>query len=326
MTPPRRGRLVWLLPPLLLVLAAGAGAVLALREYDAPGPLPAPEAVVVPRGDTRGVAEALAQAGVVRSPLALRLAALLTARDGPLRAAELGFPAGASLRQVLAVLRHAPPVEHRLTVPEGLTAHEVTGLLAAADALDGTAPVPPEGAVLPQTYDYERGTTRAALLARMEAAMARALPAAWSGRAPDLPLADPQQAVTLASVVERETALPAERPLVAAVYLNRLRLGMKLQADPTVAYGASGGATLDHILTRADLDADTPYNTYRLPGLPPGPICSPGLASLDAVLHPAPTDALYFVADGTGGHAFARTLEQHQANVVRWRALRAKGK
>ena len=306
----------------LLILAALA-AQQARSRYDAPGPLPQDQDVVVPHGDTRAVAQDLARQGVVRSALELRVAALLTLRAGPLHAAELAFPAHASLRAVLAVLRTSRPVQHRLTIPEGLTAAQIAGLLSAADALSGPVTVPPEGAVLPQTYEYERGTARAALLARAEAAMTRALDTAWSARAPDLPLATPAQAVTLASIVERETALAAERPQVAAVYLNRLRAGMKLQADPTVAYGASGGAgALDRPISRADLAADQPYNTYRLVGLPPGPICSPGLAALDAVLHPAPIDALYFVADGSGGHAFARSLEEHQRNVARWRALR----
>ncbi len=310
---------------LLVLLSLLAGTALwAYRQLDAPGPLPAATDVVVPREDTRSLAQDLARQGVVANALAFRAAVLLTRRDGALHAAELAFPARASLREVLMVLRTGHPVEHRLTIPEGLTAAQIAALLAQADALSGTAAVPPEGSVLPQTYEYERGTARAALLARAEAAMARALDAGWAGRAPDLPLADPAQAVALASIVERETALPAERPLVAAVYLNRLRLGMKLQADPSVAYGASGGATLDRPPTRAELDADGPYNTYRRAGLPAGPICSPGAASLAAVLHPAASDALFFVADGSGGHAFAHTLAEHERNVGRWRALRGK--
>ncbi len=310
----------------LLLLLSGAtaagGAWLALRAYDAPGPLAEPRDIVVPRANTEPLARALAQEGLIDSPLAFRAAALLTQRQGPLHAAELAFPAHASLRDVLAILRTARPVEHRFTIPEGLTAAQIAGLLAADDTLAGPDPIPPEGAALPQTYRFERGATRDAVLARARAAMTRALDDAWSSRIPGLPLADPAQALTLASIVERETARPDERPLVAAVFLNRLRRGMKLQADPTVAYGASGGlGALDHRLSRADLDHDDPYNTYRNAGLPPGPICSPGAASIAAATHPADSDALYFVADGHGGHAFARTLEEHDRNVARWHAL-----
>ena len=288
----------------------------------APGPLPAAADIVVPHGDTEEVANALRRADVIGAPIPFRLAALLTARAGPLHAAELHFPAHASLREVLAVLRIARPVQHELTIPEGLTAAQIAELVAHAPFLVGNTPVPAEGAVLPQTYDYERGETREALLGRAERAMRRALAAAWAGRAPGLPLADPEQLVVLASMVERETAIPAERPLVAAVFVNRLRLGMKLQSDPTVIYGADGGlGPLSRPLSRADLVHDDPYNTYVAPGLPPAPICSPGLAALKAAAHPAVTDDLYFVADGTGGHAFAATLRQHDANVARYRAL-----
>jgi UPF0755 protein len=213
-------------------------------------------------------------------------------------------------------------VQHRLTIPEGLTSAEIAALVAAADALAGDPPVPPEGAILPQTYDYERGTTREVLLARAHAALVRALDRAWSERDPALPFSSPEQALTLASIVEKETAQPEERPRVAAVFLNRLRLGMKLQSDPTVVYGASGGmGALDRKLSRADLERDDTYNTYRNAGLPPGPICNPGIASILAVTRPARTNDLYFVADGSGGHAFAATLPEHLRNVARYRAL-----
>lgn len=305
---------------LIVCLAGGAGWI-GWQEYGAKGPLQESRAVVVPRGGTREVAEALGRSGVIRAPWRFQLAAVLTNGDGPLKAAELELPAGASLRDVLSILRTGKPVQHRLTLAEGLTAMQVDALLDRADALDGSTPVIAEGSLLPETYAYERGMTRASMLARAARAMERTLDAAWNGRAPDLPLASPQAALVLASIVERETARGDERPLVAAVYLNRLRRGMKLQSDPTVVYGASGGSgMLDHGLTRAELDADTPYNTYRIAGLPPGPICMPGLASLQAVAHPAQTDDLFFVADGTGGHAFARTEQEHSRNVARWRA------
>jgi UPF0755 protein len=294
-----------------------------VRVYARPGPLSVERAVVIPRGSPAQVAEALAAAGVIENRLAFRAAALLTMQAGPLHAAELAFPAQASLRTTLAVLRNGRPVQHRLTIPEGLTAAQIARLIDAAPALDGATPLPDEGAVLPQTYSYERGTSRAAIVARAEAAMARALARAWAERDPDLPLNDPAQLLTLASIVERETARPEERPRVAAVFLNRLRLGMKLQSDPTVAYAASGGSvTADASLTRADLDRPNPYNTYWASGLPPGPIDSPGEATLRAVARPEKTDELYFVADGSGGHAFARTLEEHARNVARWRTGR----
>ncbi len=312
----------FLLGTLVLGLLAGGAALLALRTYDAPGPLASGRAVVVPRGGIDELAEALEREGVVASALQFRAAALLTLRDGALRAGELEFPAAASLRQALAVLRTGRPVQHRLTIPEGLTAAQVARLLEQAPALTGGTPLPEEGRILPETYAYERGTTRTALLERARAAMDRALDRAWAARNPAVPFASPEEALVLASIVERETSVPDERPRIAAVFLNRLRLGMKLQSDPTVVYGASGGlGVLDHGLTRAELERDDSYNTYRIAGLPPGPISMPGRAALQATLQPAESDALYFVADGTGGHAFARTIEEHNRNVARWREV-----
>ena len=296
------------------------------RGLDAPVPLDAPRAVVIPHGPPSLVAAALAGAGVIARPLTFRLAAALTAAFGPLHAGELAFPAHASLRGVLAVLRSGRPVEHRLTIPEGLTAAQIARLLDRAEALSGDTPLPPEGAVLPQTCAYDYGTPRAALLARAAAAMRAALARAWADRDPGLPLDGPAQLLTLASLVERETARPEERAHIAAVFVNRLRRGMRLQSDPTVAYAATGGAaTAGRGLTRDELVAPNPYNTYRISGLPPGPIDSPGVASLEAAARPAHSDDLYFVADGSGGHAFARTLEQHARNVARWRANEAHG-
>jgi UPF0755 protein len=306
----------------LLLLTAGAAGFWAWRELDAPGPLPAAAAIVVPHGGLDTVADALEQQGVVRSTLMFRLAAIATRGDGPLHAAELPFPAEASLREVLVVLRTARPVQHRLTIPEGLTALQVSALVAHADALIGDAAVPPEGSILPQTYSYERGASREQVLDRAHTAMEHALEQAWATRTPGLPLATPQQALVLASLIERETARPDERPLIAGVFLNRLRLGMKLQSDPTVVYGASNGlGVLDHPLTRTELDRDDAFNTYRIGGLPAAPICMPGVASLRAATQPAATDALFFVADGSGGHAFSRTQDEHVHNVAKWREL-----
>jgi UPF0755 protein len=308
----------------VIAATAGLGGTFAWHLWTAPGPLEAARDVVIPRGTPANIAETLIEAGVIREGWVFVAAAELTRGNGTLHAGELAFPAGASLREVFAILRTARPVQHRLTIPEGLTAAQIAQIVDRADAAIGDTPVPPEGMTMPETYAYERGATRAALLARAEAAMAKTLAQSWSARDAGSPLTDPRQMLTLASIVERETARPEERPHIAGVFLNRLRLGMRLQSDPTVIYGASGGAgVLDHPLTRAELDADNPYNTYRIAGLPPGPIASPGIAALQAVAHPAVTDDLYFVADGTGGHVFSRTIEEHNRNVARWRSLKA---
>ncbi|MBO0711618.1 MAG: endolytic transglycosylase MltG [Acetobacteraceae bacterium] len=315
--------LAWLAGLLLLLGAASAAGWLYARHlYRAPGPLAQAVNLVVPRGGEEVVAKTLADALVIEHPLAFRVAALATESEGPLRAGEFAFPAHASLRTVLTVLRTARPVQHRLTIPEGLTAPQIAALLDKAPALSGADTRPPEGQLLPQTYAYEWDTPREAIVARARAAMNHALTDAWATRAADLPLASPEQVLVLASIVERETAKPEERAHVAAVYLNRLRLGMKLQSDPTVVYAASGGTgALDRPLTHADLDRDDPYNTYRVHGLPPGPICAPGLASIRAATQPAKTDDLYFVADGSGGHVFSRTFDEHARHVMRSRAI-----
>ncbi len=307
---------------LALLILTGGTAVWGWRQYEQPGPLQASRSVLVPRGGLAEVGDALAREGVVAGATRFQAAALATSGDGAIRAGELEFPAGVSLRQVLHILRTAKPIQHLVTIPEGLTAIQVTALLDRAPLLEGPAALPAEGSLLPETYAYDRGTTRAALMDRAGKAMDRALDRAWATRTPTLPLDRPRDVLILASIVERETAKPEERPRIAAVYLNRLRQGMKLQSDPTVVYGASGGAgTLDHGLTRAELDRDDPYNTYRIAGLPPGPIAMPGAASLRAVTQPMQTDELYFVADGTGGHVFARTGEEHARNVARWREI-----
>lgn len=311
-----------LLAALLLALGGAAGAWGGRVLWLGPGPLAAETEFVVPRAPTAELALSLHAAGIVANPFAFRLATLATQREGTLHSAEFAFPAHASLRQVLSILRTARPVQHRLTIPEGLTAAQIAALLGRTPALAGDEVVPAEGALLPETYSFERDTPRATLAARASAAMDRALAQVWEERDPKLALASPRELLILASIVERETARPEERAHMAGVFLNRLRLGMKLQSDPTVIYAVSGGAgQLDRPLSHADLDGPNPYNTYRSPGLPPGPICSPGLATLRAVAHPLATDDLYFVADGHGGHAFARTLDEHNRNVARWRAL-----
>ncbi|WP_235907878.1 endolytic transglycosylase MltG [Siccirubricoccus phaeus] len=309
---------------LALAVLAGLGAWQAQRIYRAPGPLAAPAQLVIPRGGADRIAALLAEAGVIRDPRAFLAAAWWSQAAGPLRAAEFAFPPGASLAEVLDILRTARPVQRRLTIPEGLTARQILALVEAAEGLAGPVALPAEGSILPQTYAYQWGDDRVTLLRRAEVAMTAALTEAWAERAEGLPLASPREALILASIVERETAVAAERPRIAAVFLNRLKRNMPLQSDPTVAYAAAEGGVLERRLSRADLELDSPFNTYRNRGLPPAPIAAPGLASLRAVLRPAESDELYFVADGSGGHAFARTLEEHNRNVARWREVERK--
>jgi UPF0755 protein len=323
--PKRRSRLRLLIGILAVVLSAGmvaSGIHWWRGALVSAGPLPEAHTFLISRGATAQLAASLASDGVVDQPKLFQMAAWLTRAEGPLHAAEFAFPAHASIRQVLTILRTAQPVEHHLTIPEGLTARQITAVLAHADAMTGAVPAIAEGSVLPQTYDYLYGADRMGLIARAQAAMGKDLAAIWADRAADLPLSSPRDALILASIVERETARPEERPHVAAVYLNRLRQGMRLQADPTVVYLASNGAgVLDHRLTRAELQREDPFNTYRTQGLPPAPICSPSLDSLRAVLHPEASDDLFFVADGSGGHIFSRSYEAHDSAVTRWRAL-----
>jgi UPF0755 protein len=316
-----------LLVMMLLLAGLGAGGWwYAQHAFAAPGPAAEPVQMVVPRGGTTAIAAELAERGVIADPRAFLAAAWLTRGEGPLRAAEFVFPAGASLRDVLEVLRRARPVQRRLTIPEGLTARQIAALIERAEGLTGDVPPFDEGALLPETYAYEWGDTRAAVVRRAETAMEAALAEIWASRVPNLPLRTPREALILASIVERETGKAEERARIAGVFINRLRRGMPLQSDPTTAYAAADGGVLDRPLTRADLDRDHPFNTYRIRGLPPGPIASPGRDALRATVQPEATDFLYFVADGTGGHAFGRTLEEHNRNVARWREIeRARG-
>jgi UPF0755 protein len=275
----------------------------------------------VPRGASDQIAGALVRAGVVADGRVFLVASWVSGKDGPLRAGEYIFPAAANVWDVLHVLRTSRPVQHRLTIPEGLTARQAQALLGRTETLAGEMPALEEAGWLPETYGFERGTLRTTVMDKAKGAMAKALADAWAGREQGLPLTNAREALILASIVERETGKPEERPRVAAVFLNRLRQGMRLQSDPTVVYAASDGlGVLDRPISRADLDRDSPFNTYKMRGLPPTPIAAPGMASIQAVLHPAKTDELYFVADGTGGHVFARTLDEHNRNVAKWRA------
>jgi UPF0755 protein len=313
---------------LLLALAAGAAGWYGWRHLQAhmatPGPLAEERVVLLERGQgLAAIAGRLEREGVIADAFLFQLGARLFGRDRRLQAGEYGFAPGASPLEVLDLLESGRVYARRLTVQEGLTVAEVWELLRAAPFLDGELPdPPPEGSLLPETYHYVRGDGRAAVAERMRTAMARTLEELWAARDPDLPLASPEEAVILASIVEKETGVAAERGRVAGVFVNRLRRGMRLQSDPTVIYAVTEGrGPLGRALTRADLDRDHPYNTYRSAGLPPGPIANPGRDSLAAALSPEAVEYLYFVADGTGGHAFARTLEQHNRNVRNWRRI-----
>jgi UPF0755 protein len=278
--------------------------------------------VVLPTGaGVAGVGRDLAKTGVVRSQAGFVLAAILTGAAHRLKAGEYRFRARESLAEVISAIARGEVVRRFVTIPEGLTSRDAVAILLKADYLAGPAPIPPEGSLLPETYEVRRGETRSAVIQRMALARDRLLDQLWTARSPRLPFASEEQAVILASVVEKETAIPAERAKVAAVFINRLRKGMRLASDPTVVYGVTGGAPLGHGLRVSELAARNPYNTYLVAGLPPTPIDNPGRASLAAALSPAPTADLYFVADGTGGHAFADTFEAHKRNVARWRAI-----
>ncbi|MBE7219240.1 MAG: endolytic transglycosylase MltG [Caulobacteraceae bacterium] len=313
----------------LLTFAALAllALVAALLVLHAPGPRgsgdPHGTDVVLRKGaGLQEIGGALERAHVVASAPVFIAAAELTGASRRLKPGEYLFPPRASLSAVIGRIRRGEIVHHRITVPEGWSSQQVMDALRASDVLTGDAPTPPEGAVLPETYDVVRGESRAAVLGRMMDARDRVLAELWSHRRAGLPFTGAEQAVILASIVEKETALAAERPRVAAVYVNRLERGMPLQADPTVIYGLTHGAgPLGRPLSANDLLVEGPYNTYLHPGLPPTAIGNPGRASLAAVMDPPVTPDLYFVASGGGGPSlFSSTLEQHNANVAKLRA------
>ncbi len=310
-----------LLALILIVAALGLGGAFSL--WRGAGPLPAPTTLIVPEGATlASTARDLRRIGAVRNADLFRgLARLFGTRD-PVRAGEFALPAHVSARGVLDLLQHGRPLLHLVTVPEGMPAVLVHDKLMVAPGLTGALGPLAEGSLLPDSYGYQLGDTRLAVAARMHKAMDATLAKLWAGRAPGLAVATPRDALILASIVEKETALPQERATVAAVYANRLRLGMPLQADPTIIYPITQGRPLGRRIRESEVHAKNAYNTYAMTGLPAGPICNPGRLSIAAVLHPAPSKALYFVADGKGGHVFSDTLAEQDANVKKWFAIR----
>ena len=311
-----------------LLLAAGVVVLAALAAtyllWWAPGPRPGPHTVFVKEGSTVGtVARQLDKQGAIPgSARTFYVMARLLGSHDPIQAGEFAIPQGMGGAAILDLLQHGRPVQRLITVTEGMPSIIVEEKLAANPYLAGPLPAIAEGSVLPDSYGYERGLTRAVLVRRMQAAMTKTVDQLWPKRSTDCPVATPEQAIVLASIVEKETGKASERPAIAGVYCNRLKIGMKLDADPTVIYTVTKGKPLGRRILRSELNADNGYNTYRRAGLPDGPIANPGKASIAAVLHPAPTKALYFVADGTGGHVFASTLAEHQANVAKWYAIR----
>lgn len=321
----------------IVIVLVGFVAMFAFQtEANRAGPAQSATDFVVDHGATvTRVGKRLEAAGLVRSALLFRLSMMVYERGQIIQAGEYQIPAGASLHQVTTMLATGQALQHPLTFPEGITVAAAMKLIENFDVLSGPLPpAPPEGSIMPDTYHIQRGMTRAALLQQMRDARDRAVAEIWANRDPTVPVTTPEQLVTLASIVERETGVASERAQVAAVFTNRLRAPMRLESDPTIIYGVCkkapsrcrDGRLVDaqgHIVAirQSDMAMNTGYNTYQIDGLPPTPICNPGRAALEATAHPAPSNALYFVADGSGGHAFAATLAEHQANVARWRAI-----
>jgi peptidoglycan lytic transglycosylase G len=310
-----------------LLLIAGAAVWWGTQRYTAPGPLAKPVTVVIPKGAGRdAILRRLLAARVIEDPVVFRIALRLTGSAAKLKAGEYRFAARISIARVIERLIAGKTVLRSFIAIEGKTTFEILERLRATEGLEAgvTEPVG-EGALLPETYSFVLGDKRNAVVARMRKAMTRTLDELWAKRVPGLPLKTKREALILASIVEKETGVSSERARVAAVFYNRMRKGMRLQTDPTVIYGITKGkGPLGRPLSKRDLNTRTPYNTYLIKGLPPGPISNPGRASIAAVLTPRKTDELFFVADGTGGHLFAKTLAEHNRNVRRWRELERK--
>ena len=309
---------------LLMLLVGGITFVVGKQRFEMAGPLAQERIVVIPRSSgVRDIADQLEREGVIDQPwLFVGGVVMLKARD-ELKFGEYQFGPRASLREVVGIITQGKVVQHTFTIPEGLTSEQIIARLSENDVLTGNIrDIPREGTLLPETYKFTRGMSREQMIQRMQQQQKRVVQEIWDRRMADLPIRSVEQLVTLASIVEKETGKPEERTRVAAVFLNRLKQKMKLQSDPTIIYGLVGGkGTLGRPIMRSEIEQPTAYNTYVIEGLPPGPIANPGRAALDAVANPARTKELFFVADGTGGHAFADNYEQHQKNVARLRAI-----
>lgn len=313
----------------LLIIAGGAAyfCLIQFSQYlDRQGPLPAEKIIfIAPGTGVRAMADQLQAEGVIAEPYAFLAAVKLWNVSGKLQAGEYQLPAQVSLRQVVGKLAKGEVYRRTVTIPEGLWSSEVAAILNSADSMTGSISAPAEGSVLPETYAYIRNDDRSKILAQAQRAMTKTLDELWEKRAPGLPINSKEEALILASIVEKETGIASERPRIAGVYINRLRKNMLLQSDPTVIYAVTKGAyKLDRVLY-AHLETDSPYNTYKYTGLPPAPICNPGRDAIAAVLNPETNAFLYFVADGSGGHVFAQTMDEHEANVLKWRAIQKAG-
>ena len=318
---------------LTILVVAGIALVVAIavgkREFAAPGPLEEEVVVFLPKGaNLKDTSRLLKLNGAIDNEFLFRIGARYREDERAIKYGEYRIPARASMDQILAMLVEGDTIQHRVTVVEGMTSHAVVERLRQNEVLTGeVGEMPPEGSLAPDTYFVERNQSRSEVLKRMIAGQEARLAAAWEQRHPDLSLKSPEEVLILASIVEKETGVPEERARVASVFLNRLRRGMRLQSDPTVVYGVTAGKeALGRGLRRSELDGRTPYNTYVGGGLPPTPIANPGLDAIRAVVNPEETDFLYFVADGTGGHVFARSLSEHNRNVAKWRLIEAKPK
>ncbi|MFQ5563472.1 MAG: endolytic transglycosylase MltG [Parvularculaceae bacterium] len=307
----------------LAVIAAAAGGYIAYRETMRPGPLKEDTVVLLESGaSVSRITEQLDEAGALRRPELFIAAVRVRGAQGALKAGEYEIPAGASIMEIIDILISGKSILHYFTAIEGLTTAQILALIDENEVLAGeTTLAPAEGELLPETYAFSRGETRDGMIRRMMNAQNAVLDELWDGRALELPFSTRAEAIILASIIEKETSLPEERARIAAVFVNRLKKNMRLESDPTVIYGLTGGEPLGRGLRVSELKKETPYNTYLVRGLPPTPIANPGRHSIEAALNPAETDDLFFVADGSGGHAFASTLREHEANVARWRRI-----
>ncbi|CCD90711.1 conserved hypothetical protein [Bradyrhizobium sp. ORS 375] len=310
---------------ILAMIGAGTAYYYGRQILEAPGPLQDDKIVNIPqRAGKRDIADVLAREGVIDvNPWIFIGGVYALKASSDLKPGEYAFQKNASLREVIGVIVEGKVVQHGVTIPEGLTSEQIVARLSDNEIFTGSVrEIPREGTLLPETYKFPRGTSRDQVIQRMQQAQKRVLAEIWERRSPDLPVKSPEQLVTLASIVEKETGKPDERSRVAAVFVNRLRQRIKLQSDPTIIYGLVGGkGTLGRPIKRSEITQPSPYNTYVIEGLPPGPISNPGRASLEATANPARTRDLYFVADGTGGHAFTETYDLHQKNVAKLRAM-----